>query len=504
MKYEPTPQEYAAIYARKSTKADNNSIQAQKSLAMDVINKEGLLLYKHYSDVESATKFEPIHRVGFKELMHDAMEGKFKTLVVFRRDRLARRASHLIEIKKFFKKYNIRIIYSNEGEFQPDDSYISNFIENIIMAVDELEPRILSERIESGKLKQRELGVYSSGRSVPFGYSREPMTDSIEYVCIPEEIEFVKRIFIEYINNNSISVGMKKLNKEIIEYKTLKNKKKYDETKNIKYLKPVPDVIIVNIIRNHVYASLQFKNYKLKVTSEDIFNIKDATNPTIKRELFQKCSNVQKAIDGDMWYKAAEKWKTSSLKRNGDNCKVETQIFKNLLFCDCCKEKIWFTTNDFKCKKGCFTISKDVAVNKILFTVLIKLVEDERFITILKNKIDALAANINTFEKKLSKESIEIKNRIIKMVFDGKSSEEALTKFFNNEHETIKKLEVIKMKRMDLIYLRDNIKSLVISPKVITDLKENQDYLQKMLKNLVKKVDIGGNEKQTRIIITFE
>lgn len=41
------------------------------------------------------------------------MEGKFKTLVVFRRDRLARRVEDLIDIKNFFKNHDIKIIYSN-------------------------------------------------------------------------------------------------------------------------------------------------------------------------------------------------------------------------------------------------------------------------------------------------------------------------------------------------------------------------------------------------------
>lgn len=502
MKYEATPQEYAAIYARKSTKADNNSIKAQKLLAMDIIKKEGLLLYNDYFDVESATKYEPIHRIGFKELMHDAMEGNFKTLVVFRRDRLARKAEHLVEIKKFFKKYDIRIIYSNEGEFQPDDSYISNFIENIIMAVDELEPRILAERIESGKLKQRELGVYSSGGNIPFGYAREPIEGIIEYVCIPKEIEFVKKVFNEYINYSSISKGMKKLSKEITEFKRLKNKKRLIETGDKKFSKTTPQTII-NIIKNPVYAGLQFKNYKLELISEDVFNISDTITPIIKKELFQDCCNVEKAINGDIWYKAIEKWKTSNLKRSGAGTKVETQLFKNLLFCKSCGEKIWFTKSDLKCKKGCVTIPKDKAIKKVLFAILIKLVEDELFTKTLKTKIDKLAEEIKKSEDNHSTKEKKIKNRIVKMICDGKPSDDALTKFFNQEKIIKDKLSELKMKRMNLIYLRDNIKSLIISPKVITDIKEKQDYLQEMLKNIVEKVQIDGSKKEAKTAITF-
>ena len=247
--------------------------------------------------------------------MHNAVEGKFKTLVVFRQDRLARKAAHLIEIKKFFKKYKIKIIYSNEGEFQPDDSYISNFIENIIMAVAELEPRILSERIEIGKNKKRERREYVSGTNLPFGYTRKVIDGSTRYVCIPEEIQLVKKVFDEFIYAGSNSKKMKELIKEIKRIKALKNKKLYEETGNKKLLKPKP-IAVVNTIKAPVYAGLQFKSNKLTINSKDVFSIVDDEHIIIKRELLQECSNVDKAIDENVWYQAIEKWKSSNLKRS--------------------------------------------------------------------------------------------------------------------------------------------------------------------------------------------
>ncbi len=503
MKYEPTPQEYAAVYARKSTLADNNSIQAQTSLAMDVLEKKGLLLYKVFSDIETATKYEPIHRVGFKELMHDAIEGKFHTLVVFRRDRLARKASHLIEIKKFFKKCKIRIIYSNEGEFQPDDSYISNFIENIIMAVDELEPKILSERIESGKLKKRERGEYCSGKYIPFGYAHNPLEGNIRYECITEEIELVKKVFNEFINDSSKSENMKKLSKEILEFRIKKNKKLYDETKDEKYLKTNP-LSIMTTIKTPIYANLQFKNKELDITSEDVFDIVDVTNPIVNKKLFHECTNVEKAIDADIWYRCIEKWKTSNLKRAGVGQKAPTLLFKNLLYCKSCGGKIWFTDNDFKCKTGCFTIPKDDAINKMLFILLVELVGDEHFTRLVDDKIELLKKYISKKEETLAKKAKQIRNKIVRMVTSSKSSDNALDKFFKTEHAINEELSRIKMKRMELIYLKANIKSLITSPKIITDLKEKQDYLQIMLQNLIERVLIDGSKKQLRTTIIYK
>jgi site-specific DNA recombinase len=500
MNYEPTPQEYAAVYARKSTQADNNSIESQKSLAMDVIKKKGLLLYKVYFDIETATKYEPIHRVGFKELMHDAMEGKFKTLVVYRRDRLARKAEHLIEIKRFFKKCGIRVIYSNEGEFQPDDSYISNFIENIIMAVDELEPRILSERIESGKLKKRERKEYVSGRNLPFGYTRREIDGITRYVCVPDEIELIGKVFNEFIINPK-SKTLKDLINEINDLKTLKGKQLYEQSGDKKHLKP-KKFSLINTIKAPVYAGLQFKNNKLRITSEDVFIINDDGKPVIRKELLQSCSNVNKAIDEDIWYKAINKWKSTNIKNTKGRKKEETQLFKNLLYCDSCKEKIWFKNNSFTCKKGCFSISKDMAVNKLLYAVLLRFIDDERFLTVLQNRISQLETKIELLEKEVVICTNKIKKYTVDLIIRNESSEEGIDKIFNKERIIKEELTALKMKRMELLYMKDNIKSLVVTPAIITDLKERQEYLQNMLENLIEKVYINGKDEQ--ISITFK
>ncbi|WP_066617827.1 recombinase family protein [Clostridium magnum] len=73
---DPTPEEYAAIYARKSTKLENNSLISQASLAREEIKKRNLFVYDVYEDEESATKFHPMHRPGFKKLLYDAMYGR--------------------------------------------------------------------------------------------------------------------------------------------------------------------------------------------------------------------------------------------------------------------------------------------------------------------------------------------------------------------------------------------------------------------------------------------
>lgn len=89
----------------------------------------------------------------------------------------------------------------------------------------------------------------------------------------------------------------------------------------------------------------------------------------------------------------------------------------------------------------------------------------------MQDRISALDTQITQSEKALSTNAKLLKNLIVKMVISSESSDDALTKFFNTEHNINEKLSCLKMKKMDLLYLRDNIKSLVITPKIITDLK---------------------------------
>ena len=97
--YTPEAIDMAAIYARISGKGNSNSIATQIELAKDLLFEKKLVLYEVYTDEESATKLPFHERPGFKKLLADARLGNFKTVIAFRRDRLARNFEDFKEIK---------------------------------------------------------------------------------------------------------------------------------------------------------------------------------------------------------------------------------------------------------------------------------------------------------------------------------------------------------------------------------------------------------------------
>lgn len=196
------PDNYAAIYARISSKKDNNSIEAQISKGKNVLKNENLLLYAVYSDHISGRTVSPPDRPGFGKLLADAKAGCFKTIIAYKHDRIARNLSDWINLTSQLKKMGIKIIFSDGAEYISDNSLQGEFIENLIVMVAELEPNNINERVKSGRKQRRLEGVYNSANHIPFGYSRKntsknPSQGKSYYEIKPLQAIFIQHLFCE-------------------------------------------------------------------------------------------------------------------------------------------------------------------------------------------------------------------------------------------------------------------------------------------------------------------
>jgi len=75
------------IYARVSTKSQKQHLQRQVELLQDFCAKQGFKVDKVITDIGSAVNFQ---RKGLQELLRLLLANRFKRLVIFSRDRLAR------------------------------------------------------------------------------------------------------------------------------------------------------------------------------------------------------------------------------------------------------------------------------------------------------------------------------------------------------------------------------------------------------------------------------
>lgn len=175
IKYQSGPEKYAAIYARKSIKNQNDSLLAQKQLGMRALEKNELLLYRVYEDEASGRRLPSFKRKGFGELISDARTGYFKTVVTYRHDRLSRDADDWLLIKNEFKRLGIKVIFTDVTEIVPTNTPISNFVENLMITIAELEPNQILKRTMLGIRTKREDGIYNpAGKNKDglFGYIR--------------------------------------------------------------------------------------------------------------------------------------------------------------------------------------------------------------------------------------------------------------------------------------------------------------------------------------------
>lgn len=380
------PDNYAAIYARQSNLSNKiDSLHTQLLKGQEKALKNNLLVYKNYEEKISATEIPYDKREKFKELIDDAKAGYFKTLIVFKRDRLARKTEDFLKIKTLFKNLNISIIYSNENEFHSDGSPTSDFIENVIAAVSELEPNTIKERTSTGRKKKRENKEYSSGKTPSYGFiqKKDLNNTNSRYITYyaPDECKakFIRKLFYYYNSNENI-ISASDL------YNSLKEN-------NIEIPSDFSKEKIRNILFNPIYADLQLKNLENKF-KDCLFKDDEGNFSYIDRSYFHSPYNVEKIIDEETWYTAANKWfyhhnPFKVIKRNTN------YLFKDLLFCEKCNNKITLSNKVYTCRTaGCTRLNENYLTNEILKQIIEDLIFNNKLneqinsnMKVLKNKI---------------------------------------------------------------------------------------------------------------------
>ncbi|MGE8033766.1 recombinase family protein [Lysinibacillus sp. NPDC093692] len=111
------------VYSRVSSAAQNLELQeaaANRYLeSMGYSGEENFIIRLDDHDV-SATKLKMAQRPSLMQLIRLIKEGKVKTIVAYKRDRLARNFYEFVDITKIFIEYDVEVIYtaSNEPPFK--------------------------------------------------------------------------------------------------------------------------------------------------------------------------------------------------------------------------------------------------------------------------------------------------------------------------------------------------------------------------------------------------
>lgn len=99
------------VYGRVSTDAQKSNLDRQINELIQFANSRGYNIIKTYKDISSGLSFD---RKEFKQLLHDIISHKIKTVIISHKDRLSRVSFDMW--KELFEEFNCNIIVMNEIE----------------------------------------------------------------------------------------------------------------------------------------------------------------------------------------------------------------------------------------------------------------------------------------------------------------------------------------------------------------------------------------------------
>ena len=170
-----------AVYARVSTEKDDqiNSLTSQKSYFADYISRQSNMeLSKVYFD-EGISGTQTRRRVGFNQMIKDALNGKFNLILTKEVSRFARNTVDTLSYTRKLKEAGVGVIFT---------------IDHIDTRHSDGELRLTSERVKWGQQRRMEQGVVF-GRDL-LGYQVKNGVLSVN----SEEVPVINAIFHKYTN----------------------------------------------------------------------------------------------------------------------------------------------------------------------------------------------------------------------------------------------------------------------------------------------------------------
>ncbi len=270
-------------YVRNSVeKLQKNSIEMQRTMNKEKAKLRSIVISKEYIDQDvSARKTELKERPGLTQLLEDVKSGKVKRIIVYRRDRLARKAAQYIEIYLLLMEYAVEIIFSCQEEPPIIPGRYGKYFEYLLAGLIEVEGNNIASRIRSTKMSNFMAGKWLG--NLPFGFKYD---DKKVVQRVAKEIAVVKIIFNSYFNKTSLRHIVKELNGR---EDTLFRGKKWDTIK------------VLSIIDNITYMGVRtFSNGNEDCIRQD-FEVLRVIEPNIWLSCQKRRNKERRTVDKNVY-----------------------------------------------------------------------------------------------------------------------------------------------------------------------------------------------------------
>lgn len=199
-----------AIYVRVSTTnqaEEGYSIDEQLFSLRKYCEAMNWQIYHEY--VDAGFSGGKLDRPEITQLIQDAKNKLFDTILVYKLDRLSRSVTDtLYLVRDVFGKRDIGFVSLQENI--DTSSAMGNLFITLLSAIAEFEREQITERMEMGKLGRAKSGKTMAWRVTAFGYDYNKETGNLE--LDPVKAPLVKMVFDEYMQGTSIDSIADKMN----------------------------------------------------------------------------------------------------------------------------------------------------------------------------------------------------------------------------------------------------------------------------------------------------
>ncbi|AOM07583.1 TPA: recombinase family protein [Bacillus cereus] len=164
------------IYVRRSLseKKQKTSISYQIDTCKEYARKQGWIIHEVFNEGEvSARSSELEERKEMWRLMNEIRSGFIERVIVFKRDRISRRADQYIEFVELLRMHDVSMYFSSDNEPQMFDGVVGDFIELLFGAISEHEGNNITQRLIQARIAKVHAGEWSGGRKPRFYHFEE-------------------------------------------------------------------------------------------------------------------------------------------------------------------------------------------------------------------------------------------------------------------------------------------------------------------------------------------
>ena len=143
-----------ALYARVSTSDRDQDPETQLIALRDFVNANGIDVHREY--VDRAPANDLVHRTAWRELLDDAAQKRFKTVLVFKLDRAFRSVKHMHDTLSTWEMAGVG--FQSMRENFETTTAAGRLMLNILGSLAEFELELIRERVKAGMDRARRQG----------------------------------------------------------------------------------------------------------------------------------------------------------------------------------------------------------------------------------------------------------------------------------------------------------------------------------------------------------